>query len=441
MGLWVKLRDRLLDLAGKYLASLLEDDKPSANAPAAPADPATPAQESPQTASDGASAAPAGGVATEPTAASLTACVRASCWNGKNAETRYMNMLSPRFSDSKFQDYLAWTIAQGCDHLHLLLTNEGDGEGSGYDCGDTATLRKAEERIREIRARGLGVILWLVSDDSDNYRQRLFKDPSTYIGRLAPLLPYASCVCLGLEMDEGATKEADWKGVRKALLKHWSGPVATHHTSGKHTFLSLGEVVMDQLDPSCSVSQIKTSVQKLKTKGKIVFGFEYARQPDAAKAQAALDAGAQGVGNWAGGSSAPATSGEDGDDVPFKSLDFKWGGFKPSATAAIAARIASLKVAGDGLSYKWAEGGCERLGATSATDAAALACLFCKVDGSWVGGKFEWVSTSRVTRSFDNIREHYNGWQPEALDKASEFAFVIVAANGKKRTNVISAKR
>ena len=429
MGLWVKLRDRLLGLAGKYLASLLGDDEPSAP---------TPARETPQEAAGGASGASAGEGAAQPSAAPLEACVRASCWNGENAETRYMNMLSPRFSDSKFADYLAWTVAQGCDHVHLLLMNEGDGEGAGYDCGDASTLRKAEERIRAILARGLGVILWLVADDSANYRKRLFNDPSKYIARLAPLLPYASCVCLGLEMDEGAT-EANWKAVKKALLDVWDGPVATHHTGGKHTFISLGEVVMDQLAPSCTAAQIKSSVRKLKDKGKIVYGFEYARRPDAAKAKVALDAGAQGVGNWAG-PAASASPAKD-DDVDFALLKWDYGGFKPSATAAIAARIASLKVAGDGLSYKWVEGGCERLGATSATDAAALACLFCKVGGSWTGGKFDWISTSRLKRGFENVRDRYNGWEPAALDKASEFAFVIVAANGKKRTNVISAKR
>ena len=104
MGLWVKIRDRLLDLAGKYLASLLEDDKPSVDAPAAPADPApTPAQETPQEAADGASGAPAADGAVEPTAAPLEACVRASCWNGANAETRYS---ATRSSPSTFHGRL-----------------------------------------------------------------------------------------------------------------------------------------------------------------------------------------------------------------------------------------------------------------------------------------------------------------------------------------------
>ena len=64
-----------------------------------------------------------------------------------------------------------------------------------------------------------------------------------------------------------------------------------------------------------------------------------------------------------------------------------------------------------------------------------------KVGGFWGGGKFDWISTSRLKRGYENIRDRYNGWEPDALDKASEFAFVIVAANGGKRTNVIAAKR
>ena len=129
------------------------------------------------------------------------------------------------------------------------------------------------------------------------------------------------------------------------------------------------------------------------------------------------------------------------DDVPFKSLDFRWGGFKPSSSASAEARIGSLKVSSGGLSYKWVDGGCERLGASSREDASCLACLFCKTGDSWVGGKFDWISTSRLQRGFENIRDHYNGWQPEALDEASAFAFVIVSSNGRKRTNVVMAKR
>jgi hypothetical protein len=84
----------------------------------------------------------------------------------------------------------------------------------------------------------------------------------------------------------------------------------------------------------------------------------------------------------------------------------------------------------------WVKGGCEKLGASSSTDAACLACLFCKLDGRWRGGKFDWISTSRTTRGFENVRDGYGGWRKDAIEAAEAFAFVICSSDGKKRTNV-----
>ena len=132
----------------------------------------------------------------------------------------------------------------------------------------------------------------------------------------------------------------------------------------------------------------------------------------------------------------PAT---DADAVPFDALDFRWGGFNGSAaTLKDGCRIASLKVSGNGLSYDWQSGGCEQLGASSAGDADCLACLFCRIGGKWQGGKFDWISTSRRTRGFENIYGGYNGWDPDAIGKADAYAFVIVSRNGKLRSNVIA---
>ena len=142
----------------------------------------------------------------------------------------------------------------------------------------------------------------------------------------------------------------------------------------------------------------------------------------------------------------PATTGTPTattkDEVDFALLDFCWGAFKGgSAKLVDGVEIGSLKVSGSGMSYKWKTGGCEKLGASSSTDAACLACLFCKLDGRWRGGKFDWISTSRTTRGFENISDGYNGWQKDAVSKAAEYAFVIVSSDGKKRSNVIKAAR
>lgn len=125
----------------------------------------------------------------------------------------------------------------------------------------------------------------------------------------------------------------------------------------------------------------------------------------------------------------------------YPSLNWTYGAFNGSQAREVPnAKISNLKVTKNGLSYSWTSGGCELLGADTRTDpSATLACLFCKIDGQWVGGKFDWISTSRLTRGFENIRSGYKGWDPQAIEKASSFAFVIVSADGKHRTNVIEA--
>lgn len=378
-------------------------------------------------------------------------CRYSSNWSGSNASKRMMNLVSPKFSDSKVKEYLDWQVSIGCDHVHLLLVNEGDGEGSGYDAlADASTRKTALKRVEQIRARGMGVVAWVVADDSDGYRQKIFADPAKYAAGLKDFMPYLSYICLGLEMNEGEGSSAKWKSLRDAIkAAGWTGPFATHHTSGKATHAGLGEIVMDQLDPSCTAADIARSVKALRSKGFEVCGFEYSRGPDKAKAEAALSAGAFGCGNWKGSGPvvAPAPANDQqitqsADEVDFSALDWCWGAFGgKNAKAVDGVQISSLKVSGDGMSYKWVSGGCEKLGASSREDAACIAALFCKIDGQWRGGKWEWISTSRTTRSLENIKEGYNGWDASAISKASEYAFVITSKDGKKRTNVIKAGR
>lgn len=137
-----------------------------------------------------------------------------------------------------------------------------------------------------------------------------------------------------------------------------------------------------------------------------------------------------------------ADTNTEADDKKFAGLNWMYGGFNGKGAKRVkGAVIANLKVTKNGLSYAWNKGGCELLGADTRTDpSATLACLFCKIDGQWQGGKFDWISTSRLTRGFENIRSGYKGWDPQAIEKASSFAFVIVSADGKHRTNVIEAQ-
>jgi len=228
-------------------------------------------------------------------------CRLSSNWRGPNARERMMNVLSPAFPDAKAREYVEWQLSQGCDHVHVLLVNQGDGEGCGYDAlADAGDKELALRRVEGIRRAGLGVVAWVVADESDAARRRVFERADEYAASLADFLPHVSYVVLGLEMDEGEGSRAQWARLADAVRRAgWTGPLATHHASHPPRYAALGEIVMDQLDPRCSAADVEASVRSLRARGLEVCGFEYSRGPDRAKAEAALAAGAFGVGNWA----------------------------------------------------------------------------------------------------------------------------------------------
>ncbi|MBR3084947.1 MAG: hypothetical protein IKH04_00945 [Kiritimatiellae bacterium] len=126
------------------------------------------------------------------------------------------------------------------------------------------------------------------------------------------------------------------------------------------------------------------------------------------------------------------------DAVDYSLLDWRYGRFDGSKAALSSARIAGLRVTADGLSYKWTAGGCEDLDrACSHVKPCCTCALFCRVNGKWIGGKFDHISTDRRTRDFANIRESYGGWDPSALRAADAYAFVILDDGARRRTNVI----
>ena len=137
-------------------------------------------------------------------------------------------------------------------------------------------------------------------------------------------------------------------------------------------------------------------------------------------------------------SSASAPANTSADEVDFSLLQWNYGAFDGGgAKLASKPRITGLKVNNSGMTYSWKSGGCENLGAASASDASCVACLFCYHGGKWIGGKFDWISTSRRTRDFKNIHDSYHGWSPSVFSKATAYAFVIVSKDGKTRSNVI----
>lgn len=138
-----------------------------------------------------------------------------------------------------------------------------------------------------------------------------------------------------------------------------------------------------------------------------------------------------------GTAAAPAGQAAAGDAVPFSSLRWSYGGVNGAGAQPSAVSISGLSCSRSGLAFRYNT----NLSAwgLSYGDANALACLFVqKSDGSWVGGKFDWISSSRTTRGFENIFGGYNGWSLAGVPNPCSVAFVIIDGNHRRRSNVIS---
>lgn len=126
------------------------------------------------------------------------------------------------------------------------------------------------------------------------------------------------------------------------------------------------------------------------------------------------------------------------DDVDYSDLDWCYGGF--SAALAVRSddvRIELDSVTGGGLLYHYALGDLRSISPGNSHDNPdCIACLFCRADGAWKGGKFDWISSDRLTRDFSNIMSGYHGWPTDAVDTADAYAFCIVSKDGRRRTNV-----
>jgi hypothetical protein len=141
----------------------------------------------------------------------------------------------------------------------------------------------------------------------------------------------------------------------------------------------------------------------------------------------------------------PATSGtgnsdtpsaDNADSIPFSALKWRFGHFGGSRAKLSSPQLAGLSCHGNTLSYRWVKG----LGGwgLSNGDAGAIAAAFVqKADGSWVGGKFDWVSTSRSSRGLENVLAGYEGWNLSGVPNPCQICFVVVDVSGRRRSNVV----
>lgn len=103
-------------------------------------------------------------------------------------------------------------------------------------------------------------------------------------------------------------------------------------------------------------------------------------------------------------------------------------------------QIKDFKMDDRGMSYKWVKGGCEALGAKDKTD-AGMTLAVCGYSTNGIDFhvcKFDWISTSRTTRSWENVKEHYNGINSDLFFNAPKRCFFICDRNGSYRTNILT---
>lgn len=249
-------------------------------------------------------------------------CTKSSNWAGTNASTRYMNILSPGLSNSEFKNRVNWIKnTRQCNCAHVFITNKGDGEYSGYSpygnpsgsgafgyavayTGiDKTYTNEMTSRIKYLYEQGLGIVLWLMADDSTDWANDLSRGATMtkYCADIKSLgwFNYASTVVIGLEVEEYWNNETTINTLISTLRKYYTGKIGVHHGSNSYSLGKNADIHFVQLNPGQSNSAIRSYVNTVKNAtGKPVNMFELERNPDRTRSQVALDAGAYGVGNW-----------------------------------------------------------------------------------------------------------------------------------------------
>lgn len=136
----------------------------------------------------------------------------------------------------------------------------------------------------------------------------------------------------------------------------------------------------------------------------------------------------------------PADPAPSVDQADFSALKWQYGGFNGAGARLDSPRLSNLRSTGSRLYYKWDVD--LSVWGLGHGDPGALCCAFFeRPNGTWVGGKFDWVSTSRTDRELKHV-EYYSNWGSSGikLPWRGRVAFVVVSADGRRRSNVLVAE-
>jgi hypothetical protein len=135
----------------------------------------------------------------------------------------------------------------------------------------------------------------------------------------------------------------------------------------------------------------------------------------------------------------PGTPSATVDQLDYAILRWQYGGVNASGAKLDSPRLSSLSCNGRSVFYRW-EVGMNGWGLSNG-DAGAICAIFFERDGKWIGGKFDWVSVSRSNRELKHV-ESYSNWPSSGikLPWRGRVAFVVVSADGRRRSNVLVAE-
>lgn len=135
----------------------------------------------------------------------------------------------------------------------------------------------------------------------------------------------------------------------------------------------------------------------------------------------------------------PGTPSATVDKLDYALLRWQYGGVNASGAKLDSPRLSSLSCNGRAVSYRW-DVGMSGWGLSNG-DAGAICAVFFLRDGQWIGGKFDWVSVSRSNRELKHV-ESYSNWPSSGikLPWRGRVAFVVVSADGRRRSNVVIAE-
>ena len=136
---------------------------------------------------------------------------------------------------------------------------------------------------------------------------------------------------------------------------------------------------------------------------------------------------------------------DPGDAVPYGALQWRYGGFNGAKAAhdpGADPLLSDMRSSARALSFRYRRD--LRAWGLPHDDAGAIAAIFIQDSaGRWIGGKFDWISSSRTSREYKHIivEPQYSNWASldwSAVPYPAKVAFVIISKDGRRRSNVIA---